>query len=122
MATAQLDNMGMRAYRRTYTKLDVTYDTKPELMEEFIAGIKEIIANNPHTRKDYYHVAFSDYASASLQVMVYFFIITDDWAVEIRERQAIYMEIYRLAEKLGVEFAFPTQTLYLRNENAERVQ
>ena len=40
------------------------------------------------------------------------FIITDDWSVELKEREKIYLEIYNLAEKIQVEFAYPTQKIF----------
>jgi MscS family membrane protein len=38
-----------------------------------------------------------------------------DWATELREREAILLDIIRLAKELGVSFAFPTQTLHLES-------
>jgi MscS family membrane protein len=116
MANAQIDNMGERQYRRTSTKLDVAYDTSPESLQKFITGIREIIDNHPITRKDYYHVYFSNYGESSLKVLLYFFLITDDWGEELAERQNIYFSIYKLAESLNIEFAYPTQTLFLKGE------
>lgn len=114
MANAQIDNMGERSYRRTRTTLDVAYDTPTEKLEKFIEGIRQIIIDNPITRKDYYHVYFSGYGDSSLKIMLYFFFITKDWGDELRERQNVYLEIFKLAEKLEVEFAYPTQTLFLK--------
>ncbi len=113
LATANIDNMGARQFRRVKTVLGVAYDTPPEKMEAFLAGIINIIENNPFTRKDYYHVVFNDYADCSLNILVYFFLKVPDWAAELVERQNIFLEIHRLAHELDVEFAFPTQTLHV---------
>lgn len=119
MANAQIDNMGERQFRRTSTTLDVVYDTSPEKLQLFIEGIRSIILNNEISRKDYFHVYFSGYGDSSLKVLVYFFLITNDWGVELAERQKIYLEIFKLAESLNVEFAYPTQTLFLNNEQSK---
>ena len=113
MASSQIDNMGAREYRRVYANLSVTYDTPPSKLEAFMEGIKEIIRNNSHSRKDHYHVIFKEYGDSALIVMVYFYLRVDNWSGELLERQNIYLEIYRLAEKLKVSFAFPTQTLHI---------
>ncbi|MCU7946910.1 MAG: mechanosensitive ion channel family protein, partial [Candidatus Thiodiazotropha sp. (ex Cardiolucina cf. quadrata)] len=42
-----------------------------------------------------------------------------EWNTELRERHRFMLDILRLAQKLGVEFAFPTQTLYMKQETAE---
>ena len=45
--------------------------------------------------------------------MLYAFHETPDWTTELRERHRLFLDIIRLAKRLGVEFAFPTQTLHL---------
>ena len=39
-----------------------------------------------------------------------------DWSTELRERHRLFTDIIRLAKGLDIEFAFPTQTLYLRSD------
>lgn len=115
IANANIDNMGRRKYRRIKTFLALTYDTPPEKLEAFLEGVKNIIKANPHTRKDYYHVVFNRFGDSSLDVMLYCFLKVPDWASELVERQNIFLEIWRLAKELGVEFAYPTQSLYMES-------
>ncbi len=116
VANVQIDNLGVRQYRRTTATLGVTYDTSMDKLNAFIEGIRDIITSNPISRKDYFHVYFSGYGDSSLNVLVYFFLITNDWGEELKERQNIYEAIYKLAEDKGVEFAFPTRTLHVHNQ------
>ena len=113
LMNAKIDNMGRREFRRLVLKLGVTYDTGPDLLEGFLEGIKNVIKANPNTRKDYYHVVFHEYGPDSLIIMVYVFFKVPDWSTELVERQNLMLEIYRLAQSMGVEFAFPTQTLHV---------
>jgi MscS family membrane protein len=110
---AAIDNMGLREYRRLSTVLNLTYDTTPEQMQAFVEGIRAIIVANPLTRKDYYEVHFSGFGAHSLDVMVYLFFKVDSWTEELAQKHNVLMEILRLAKELGVEFAFPTQTLHV---------
>jgi MscS family membrane protein len=48
-------------------------------------------------------------------VLIYFFLKVPDWSAELVERQRIFLEIIRLADSLGVAFAFPTQTLEIES-------
>ncbi len=116
LLTATVDNLGARRYRRIKAMLSVTYDTPPEKIDAFCEGIRELIRRHPYTRKDYYHVYFNQFADASLNVLLYCFYETPDWATELRERHRLFNDILRLAERLGVEFAFPTQTIHLHQE------
>ena len=110
---ATVDNMGRRRYRRTSTALSVTYSTTPEQLEAFCEGIRELIRQHPQTRKDYFHVYVSKFADSAIHIMLYCFHECPDWSAELRERHRLYLDIMRLAKRLGVEFAFPTQTIHL---------
>jgi MscS family membrane protein len=113
---ASVDNLGDRTYRRWSTRLGIAYNTPPEKIDAFCEGIRELVRKHPHTRKDYYHIYFNEFGSDSLEIMVYVFFFTPDWATELRERHRLGVDIVRLASELDIEFAFPTQTLYLRSE------
>lgn len=110
---AAIDNMGLRKYRRLSTTLGLTYDTTPEQMQAFVEGIRAIIVANPYTRKDYYEIHFAGFGSHSLDVMLYMFFEVGSWTEELREKHNVLLEILRLAKELGVDFAFPTQTLFV---------
>lgn len=118
LVDSTIDNMGKRQYRRIKTTLGIAYDTPPESIEAFTEGIRELIRRHPYTRKDYYHVYLNGFGSSSLEVMLYCFVECPDWGTELREKHRLYLDIIRLAENLSVEFAFPTQTLFMRKDEA----
>lgn len=113
ITNSMVDNHGLRKYRRFYTKISITYDSPAKLVQVFVKGIEQIVKNHPQTRKDYHNIFLNDYAASSLDVMLYIFFEVPDWNAELRCRQEIMLEINKLAEHLGVRFAFPTQTLMI---------
>jgi MscS family membrane protein len=113
LVKSAVDNLGERRYRRVKCMIGVQYDTSPEKVEAFCEGIRELIRRHPYTRKDYYMVYFNAFADSSLNILLYAFHETPDWATELRERHRLFVDIVRLAGRLGVEFAFPTRTLHL---------
>jgi MscS family membrane protein len=117
LTTTEVDNMGARRYRRMRTMLALTYATTPEKIDAFCEGIRTLIQLHPYMRKDYYHVYFNEYGPASLDILVYVFWQTPDWNTELRERHRFLVDILRLAKQLDVEFAYPTQTIYLKKDN-----
>ena len=50
----QVNNYGMRAYRRWTTKLDLLYETTPEQVEAYCEGARQLVREHPYMRKDYY--------------------------------------------------------------------
>ncbi len=117
--TAEVDNMGERHYRRLSCKFSLSYDTPPDRIEAFCEGVRELVRQHPYMRKDYFHVYLNELASSSLEVLVYVFWETPDWATELRERHRFLLDSLRLAQRLEIEFAFPTQTLYMKQEGEE---
>lgn len=108
-----IDNHGLRVYRRFMTQIAVTYDTPPELIDVFVQGLKEIVKGHEKTRKDYFEIHLNDMGASSLNILFYIFFSVPSWTEELRARHEILLEIIKLADELGVNFAFPTQTLHV---------
>ncbi len=115
LADASIDNHGLREFRRFFMHIAITYDTPPDLIEVFVEGLRKIVAEHPKTRKDFYLVEFNEMGDFSLKIIFYIFFAVPTWTEELRHRHEILIEIVRLAEKLGVRFAFPTSTLHMEN-------
>ena len=110
-----IDNMGRRKLRRMKAFYSLTYDTPSQKIKDFIEGIKQIVKSHPHTDKNNFHVVFKDYKDSSLDIMLYCFFQVSDWGVELTSQQDVHLEILGLAEKLNINFAFPTRTVSLKS-------
>lgn len=119
LITSSVDNMGKRSFRRLSCKLSIAYDTPPERIDAFCEGIREIVRIHPYTRKDAYHVYLNEFNASSIDILVYIFWQTPEWATELRERHRFLLDCLRLAKRLGVEYAYPTQTLYMKQAENE---
>ena len=117
---SHIENLSQRRRRRVNLTLGLTYDTPPGKLEAFCEGVRELVRRSPITFKDFYHVWFTGYGASSLDVMVLFFVDTTDHATYLREQHRINLDVLRLAERLEVSFAFPTQTIHIaRPEDLE---
>ena len=113
LVRATVDNYGRRQYRRWKTTLGLQYDTPPDKLLAFAEGVRELIRTHPYTRKDYYQVWCNEFGASTLEIMLYMFFEVPDWNTELRERERLFIDIVRLADRLGVSFAFPTQTVHV---------
>ncbi len=114
LVRAKVDNYGMRKYRRYKTTISVLYSTPPDRIEAFVEGLRELVRAHPDTRKDEIQVHFRDFGAHSLDILMWIFFRVPDWTAECAARHQLNMQILRLAARLGVDFAFPTQTLELK--------
>ncbi|MEO9869477.1 mechanosensitive ion channel family protein [Ekhidna sp.] len=115
LADNTIDNHGLRNYRRFFTHISITYDTPPEMIEVFVKGLRQIVDDHPHTWKENYHVYFNEMSSSSLNIMFYIFFSVPTWGEELKCRHEVLMSIMKLGQELGINFAFPTQTLHIEN-------
>ncbi len=109
----EINNKGLRVYRRYTTELGIRYDTPPDLIEAFMEGIKEIIRLHPETKSQSYNVEFVRFADFSLNIMVNVYFKSPDWGMEQASKNVLHLAILRLAANIGVEFAFPSSTLMI---------
>ena len=110
-----IDNKGKRRYRRLNTTLGLEYDTPPEKIEAFCEGIRQLILEHKWTRKDNFHVYFTNFGASSLDITLVVFWTTEDYAREQAEKHRLMIDILRLSKEIGVDFAFPTQTVHMFN-------
>lgn len=115
LADIKIDNMGKRQYRRYVSRISITYDTPPDLIEAFVKGLRKIVDLHPNTRKDYYQIHLNDLGDSAIVVLFYIFFEVPDWTKELEARHEVISEVIRLAHDLGVRFAFPTQTIHVED-------
>jgi MscS family membrane protein len=113
IVNTMVDNYGARQYRRYSTTVGLAYDTPADKVQAFCEGVRAIISAHPSMRKDYYLVEFKLLGASSFEIMVYCFMVAPTWNEELRIRTQLNLEMVRLAEQLGVSFAFPTQTVHI---------
>lgn len=113
LISSAVDNYGARKYRRWSTKLALAYDTPPDRIEAFCEGVRELVRKHPQMRQDAFHVYLNSFGDSALEVLLYVFFEVPDWASELAARHALALDLVRLADALGVEFAFPTRTVWV---------
>ncbi len=116
IANDTIENMDARPIRRIMMTVGVTYDTSADQMEQAVEAIREILRTHPHIDQGYWLVNFTEFGASSLNIFIYCFADTKVWADYLDVRQSVNLLIMRELEKLGLDFAFPSQTVYLRQE------
>ena len=113
VGNSPINNMGQRPFRRQTTTLGIEYSTPTEKIETYVAQLNRIVAEHPETWDGTCEIHFKDFGASSLDIMVYFFIECPDWHRELQVRQEIFIAFMKAAEDLGINFAFPSTSLYV---------
>ncbi|MCF7957942.1 MAG: mechanosensitive ion channel family protein [Phycisphaerae bacterium] len=120
IANNAVENVSMRTNIKRVINLGLTYDTSPAKMELALQLIKDILAkfepinNNPDLLP---RVVFNDFKDYTLNIMIIFWFSPSDYWDLQAVNQKVNLDIMRAFEENGIEFAFPTQTLYLKKDN-----
>jgi MscS family membrane protein len=112
-----VENLSIRTKRRQRFFVQVMYNTPRVKVEEIVARIRQLIVDHPLAEESTCQVRFNNFAESSLDILVIFNLMVDDYAGELREREAVLLRIMDLVMDTGVEFAFPTRTLYIENSS-----
>jgi small-conductance mechanosensitive channel len=115
LTNARLHNFRRMEQRRVIFNLGVVYGTSLENLKEIPGIITRIIESEPLTTPDRVH--FASYGNFSLNYEIVFFVKTADYNQYMDIMQNINFRIYEEFAQRGIEFAYPTQTLYLNKVN-----
>jgi small-conductance mechanosensitive channel len=115
LTNSRIHNYKKMEERRVLFKLGVVYQTPAAKLEEIPKIVREIIEKRADVRFDRGH--FESYGDFSLNFEFVYFIVGADYVKYMDTQQSINLEVYNEFETRGIEFAYPTQTLFLNKEN-----
>ncbi len=118
MASVSIENIGMRPSIRRYSNITITYDTPVEKVERAVSIIKEILKDHKGMDPDYPpQVYFNEFNDASLNIAMFYWFHPPDYWEAMRFSEEVNLRIMRAFEAEGIEFAFPTTTTYLAQDD-----
>ena len=110
----------VRNYKRMYERrvvfsIGVVYQTPYEKLKQIPTLIQEIIEAQEHVHFDRAH--FRQYGPYSLDFEIVYWVKNPDYNVYMNIQQAINLAIFQRFEKEQIEFAYPTQSLYISRQS-----
>ena len=111
---SRVRNFGRMEQRRVVFSLGVTYQTPAEKLERIPSLIRAAIETQESVRFDRSH--FASYGDSALNFETVYYVESSDYTQHMDILQAVNLRIYRAFEDEGIEFAYPTQTLFVAKE------
>ncbi len=117
LANKAIQNIGKRPYIRRIVDLTITYDTPSEKIDLALEIVKEILDDHEGMDDEFPpRVFFNKFNAASLNIMaIYWYHPPNYWDFLAFSEKFNREVLYRFNEE-GIDFAFPTQTLYLAGD------
>ncbi len=111
---SRVRNFGRMQQRRVVFSLGVTYQTPAEKLERIPSLIRSAIEAQEAVRFDRSH--FASYGDSALNFETVYYVESSDYTKHMDILQAVNLRIYRTFEDEGIEFAYPTRTLFITKE------
>lgn len=112
---SRIRNYGRMFERRVVFAIGITYETPREQVEKVPKILRAAVESQDNTRFDRAH--FKSYGDFALQFEIVYYVLMADYNRYMDIQQAINFYIMEQFEREGIEFAYPTRTLWLKNAN-----
>jgi small-conductance mechanosensitive channel len=108
---SRIRNYGRMFERRVVFSIGVTYQTPREKLRQIPVMLREAVEARQKIRFDRAH--FKEYGSFSLNFETVYYVLGPDYNLYMDIQQAINLHIHERFEQEAIEFAYPTQTLFV---------
>ncbi len=112
LTSARLQNYRKLTERRRVFTFGVLYETPLDAVEKIPSMVSKIIESLPNVRFDRAHL--TSFGASSLDFEVVYFVTSSEYKFALDIQQDINFALMRVFEKEKIEFAYPTQTLYVK--------
>ncbi len=113
LTQTKLQNFGVMEKRRVVFTIGITYETPLEKVKQVPQIIKEAIKREKMTEVERIH--FKSLGDFALIFEAVFYINSKEYKVYMDIQQSINLFLMERFAQEGIEFAYPTQTLYVKN-------
>lgn len=115
----EIHNMKRMARRRIESGFGVIYQTPPELAERIPGIVAETVKTVQGAEFD--RCGMSGYGNSSIDYELVFYSLNPDFNRSMAIRSHVLLALFRRFRDEGIEFAYPTQTLYIEGASEEAV-
>jgi small-conductance mechanosensitive channel len=112
----RLRNYGRMQERRIAFTVGVTYETPRATLQQLSAVLRSVIEREPGVRFDRAH--FARFGAFSLDFECVYYVLSADYTRYMDVQQAINFAVHAEFAALGVQFAYPTQTIWMGSSPA----
>ena len=122
VANNPIENFSRRGIRRIKMHIGLTYSTNSEQIVQIIDAIKLMLEQHEGiSQKDSLMVNFDSFGDSALNIFIYTFTKTANWAKYLEIREDIHLKIMKIVEGNGSSFAFPSQSIYVEQLPSENM-
>ncbi|MFT4309321.1 MAG: mechanosensitive ion channel family protein [Candidatus Woesearchaeota archaeon] len=111
LTDSRVNNFGLMEKRRVVFNIGVTYQTSPKKLKKINQMIKEVFESIDNADLDRVH--FTRFGPSSLDYEIVYYVNSRDFNIYMDIQQKVNLELVERFAKAKIEFAYPTQTIFV---------
>ena len=119
MGNATITNITLRPNIKTVMNIGITYDTSTDQLKHALQILEEIYRGHSMTSDVW--ISFDKFADSSLNILVIHWWNSTDYKAYLAGMQDMNLAIKKRFDQERIGFAFPTQTLYVKQDSEWRL-
>lgn len=116
LANMNVENLSRRDKNLFRTKIGLRCETPLDQLRSLLTELRSLLYQHPKVDPNVARVRFVGFGESSLDVEIFCHVLTDDWNEFLALREELLLQIMELVADAGVEFAFPSRTLYIAHD------
>ena len=122
LTSSRIHNYKRMQRRRIVFKLGVVYQTSLEKVKQIPGVLRMAVEAQNETEETvlFDRAHFASYGESSLNFEVVYNVLSADYNQYMNVQQDINFRIYEAFERMDIDFAFPTRTLYIAGRTSEK--
>jgi MscS family membrane protein len=120
IANASLETLSARDKFWFRPVVGLQYETTTEQLRAVLDGIRQLLYDHPAVETESIRVRFFRLGPSSLDIEIFVYLLAHDWNHFMELQEGLLLSITEIVSAAGTAIAFPSQTLYVKDTQAER--
>ena len=118
LLSSRIRNYGRLYERRVVLSIGVTYQTPRSELADIPSVMQEAIESEGGDKIRFDRAHLTSYGDSAILYEAVYTVLEADYALHMNIKQSVYLRIHEVFENRGVEFAYPTQTVFVESAGA----
>jgi len=121
VATINVENLSRRDKMLFKTVLGLQSDTSADHVRLVLSEVRSVVEGHPKIESKAVRVRLTELASASINIELVCYVLTQDFNEYAAVREELLLSIMSFVEGSGTNLASPSQTLYLKDADKDKI-
>ena len=114
LADSNITNLGRRRQRQVVLDIGLTYDTPAADLDRFVERLRDTFLARANAVEEPLWIGIKQFGDSSIDIQLFGYVAVDTYGAQVQAQHALILDTIRLAEEIGVSFAFPTRTVHVQ--------